>query len=621
LAGGPGRTFISPLLRPGRHLPTQGRTRVRLIDVIKLKGVLRLVRLVGLVVVVAALGAGACVDLTPPSVTVATDGPGADQRSRDLPPVDAGDGFQPVDAPPLGLGKRCATGEQCASGICRHGYCCDKDCSGACQACDLAGSEGSCLPVPAGQDPREDCTEDPVSSCAGDGTCDGQGGCRRYPMGTECAAGRCSEATEYAASTCDANGVCQPGSSRSCAPNVCMGGSCSASCGGQADCQNGFVCEGGRCMVRRSEGALCDSGGQCASGHCIDGVCCRTPCAGTCERCNLPGNPGTCTAIAAGQDLDNECPAEPASSCGRLGGCNGNGACRLHPPGVICRAGSCSGSVETAISRCDGSGVCLVGGARDCTPYLCSGAACGSSCSSNANCKGGHFCAGSTCLPFGAAPALHWKLDDTSGTTAADSSGNGFAGTYTGQSGTPSSSTNVPGVYFSNPASRAFVAGSRHAVRLSPAPPALRPSNNLTISLWYRTTTLDLGHDPPAASEAISLGNNYFVRIRAADIAWTRRSATGYISCFAVVSNHLDGRWHHVGAVVSPAGMKVYIDGVERCSNTRGENLAFDMGSELWVARHGTGEIEWDFDGNLDDVRIYTRALPADEIAALASGY
>jgi hypothetical protein len=265
-----------------------------------------------------------------------------------------------------------------------------------------------------------------------------------------------------------------------------------------------------------------------------------------------------------------------------------------------------------------------MGASRDCAPYLCVAGACATSCTSSAQCKTGNYCSGSACVPFGAGPALYWKFDESSGTTAADASGNGFSGTYVGSSGTPATSSLLPPVRFPDPASRAFTAANHQAVRLAPAPAAIKPANNLTISLWYRTMTLDFGHaNNPKASEALSQGDNYFIRIRTTDIAFTRRSASGYIVCFATIpSNHLDDNWHHVAAVLSAAGAKVYVDGVERCS-AAGDNLIYDKGPDLYVGRHGgtADSSDWDFDGNLDDIRIYTRALPPAEVAAIAGGF
>jgi hypothetical protein len=529
------------------------------------------------------------------------------------------DGNLPVDAPLLAVGSRCSLADQCASGFCAEGFCCDGACTDLCQSCALAGREGMCTSAPNGQDPRNQCDQDPAAGCARNGSCDGKGACARYAARTECAPGRCSASVEYAASTCDGKGACVAGTSRSCSPGICMGSSCASSCTTQADCLTGFFCDAGKCVVSRSNGAACTLPGQCASGQCVDGVCCKTACTEACSACNLGSSAGTCTAIADGQDPQKECPAELPTTCGRAGGCNGRGGCRLYIAGTACAGQSCNNFTQINARSCDGAGVCLSGSNRDCSPYLCSGAGCATSCSSNSGCRPGSYCSSGACVAFGVAPVLHWKLDESGGGTADDASGNGNVGSYFGSSGTPTASTQRPPVSFTNPFSRAFVASNRQAVRLSPAPTIIKPANNLTISLWFRTTLLDLGHNPPAASEAISQNDNYFLRIRADDVAFTRRGAGTYITCFGVVSNHLDGNWHHAAGVLSPAGMKVYVDGIERCSNTRGEPMLYDKGPDLFVGRHPSSP-DWDFDGNLDDVRIYDRALPAGEIAALAAG-
>ncbi len=46
-------------------------------------------------------------------------------------------------------------------------------------------------------------------------------------------------------------------------------------------------------------GERCVTAAGCASGFCIDGVCCNTACAGLQEQCNLEGQAGTCTSVAA----------------------------------------------------------------------------------------------------------------------------------------------------------------------------------------------------------------------------------------------------------------------------------------------------------------------------------
>jgi hypothetical protein len=48
--------------------------------------------------------------------------------------------------------------------------------------------------------------------------------------------------------------------------------------------------------------------------------------------------------------------------------------------------------------------------------------------------------------------------------------------------------------------------------------------------------------------------------------------------------------------------------------------MDYDQGQDLWIGHHGTGDEVYSFDGDLDDVRIYARALTAEEVARLAGG-
>jgi hypothetical protein len=208
---------------------------------------------------------------------------------------------------------------------------------------------------------------------------------------------------------------------------------------------------------------------------------------------------------------------------------------------------------------------------------------------------------------LGAPPALHWRLDEASGTMAMDGSGGGWHGTYAGASGAPAPSPLVPTVQFANPASRAFTMASRHAIELPAMPAALKPANNLTVSVWFRATQVDT-----SGSELVSGGNQYLLRIGVSSLRFSRRvvGTSTSVPCDAPVTGHLDGKWHHVAGVQSTAGMKLYLDGTERCTNTRGEDLRYDGDPGLWIGRHSESA-SYDFDGNLDEVRIYTRALTA----------
>ena len=66
-------------------------------------------------------------------------------------------------------GSACISGSECSSGSCVDGVCCDAPCTGICLQCSTPGSNGSCRPIPAGQDPHDECPGNAV--CNGTGSC------------------------------------------------------------------------------------------------------------------------------------------------------------------------------------------------------------------------------------------------------------------------------------------------------------------------------------------------------------------------------------------------------------------------------------------------------------------
>jgi hypothetical protein len=182
--------------------------------------------------------------------------------------------------------------------------------------------------------------------------------------------------------------------------HTCMNGSCASMCNVDSECQNGFFCDGNKtCQVKRPAGQICTAKAQCASGFCVDGVCCNLACDQTCYACDLPSSVGTCNPIPDGMERGStpECPAQDVSTCGRIGGCNGRGACRLFTTGTACGTQTCSNSVQSDAPRCNGVGTCDAPVTHDCGNYLCSGNACGATCTSASQCKSGFACVSGAC--------------------------------------------------------------------------------------------------------------------------------------------------------------------------------------------------------------------------------
>lgn len=91
----------------------------------------------------------------------------------------------------------------------------------------------------------------------------------------------------------------------------------------------------------------------------------------------------------------------------------------------------------------------------------------------------------------------------------------------------------------------------------------------------------------------------------------------GYIECDARIDPALlrDGDWHHCGATFDGLLMRVYLDGAEVATLERPGKIALEPGCAGYIgSSNGTGE---HFQGSLDDLRIYSGALTAEQIAAM----
>jgi hypothetical protein len=147
------------------------------------------------------------------------------------------------------LGAACAAANECASAFCVDGVCCTSSCSGTCRSCAVTGSLGTCVPVPAGTDPREQCVDQGGASCGTDGLCDGAGACRKYTAATACGAPSCNGSILTPAAACDGAGSCVTPSVLSCGLYMCGSTSaCATSCTSSQGCVSPNVCVSGVCV-------------------------------------------------------------------------------------------------------------------------------------------------------------------------------------------------------------------------------------------------------------------------------------------------------------------------------------------------------------------------------------
>ena len=63
----------------------------------------------------------------------------------------------------------------------------------------------------------------------------------------------------------------------------------------------------------------------------------------------------------------------------------------------------------------------------------------------------------------------------------------------------------------------------------------------------------------------------------------------------------------------------LYMDGTALNSSTLAGSPTYNQGANSFIGKHGNGDTNYDFNGKIDDVRVYNRALSAAEIAELAA--
>lgn len=192
-------------------------------------------------------------------------------------------------------GDKCGVDGQCGSGFCADGVCCSARCDGACEACDQAGTIGTCTAVTG--KPRlghPACAAgEPGNPCSA-AACDGieRSKCAKK-AGAEvtCRAGSCESGVESLPTTCDGSGTCPAADTRPCQPFACGADACKTACTTEADCKTGFVCNtatgtctaGDKCagsIVTHVDGTItdcapytCESSGKCKSACASSGDC------------------------------------------------------------------------------------------------------------------------------------------------------------------------------------------------------------------------------------------------------------------------------------------------------------------------------------------------------------
>ena len=208
---------------------------------------------------------------------------------------------------------------------------------------------------------------------------------------------------------------------------------------------------------------------------------------------------------------------------------------------------------------------------------------------------------------------LWLKFDETSGTTAADSSGNGNNGGLTG--GTtwlPTGGMRNGAIKFDGTSGLVTVADSS----------LLDNTSAFTLAYWLRADAYP-GDSAGLVCKRnnISDNNAYTTYLKAADkkIYVDIDTANNRFSSATLIQT---GAWYHVavvfnGSLATNQRAALWINGSLDVTVSESSAVIPDYTSSMMIANTHPGAANW-FNGRVDDVRFYRRALSAGEIAQLA---
>lgn len=203
-----------------------------------------------------------------------------------------------------------------------------------------------------------------------------------------------------------------------------------------------------------------------------------------------------------------------------------------------------------------------------------------------------------------------YKLDETSGTTAVDSSGSGYDGTYTN-----SPTLGVTGAFGTSTAVT-FAAASSHYMTTGAASlgstDLFADSDNFSVAAWVKASASVSGAIIAKAGST-SANRTFYLFFSGGALAVIIRGTQTNFS-----SNVLDGSWKHLVFTYDGTTAKMYWNGAYIGVVSVG-TAAIESTENIMVGARTSGSPAFflNASGTIDDVRIYSRALSADDVSTL----
>jgi hypothetical protein len=372
-------------------------------------------------------------------------------------------------------------------------------------------------------------------------------------------------------SACVARGECEPGSVQTTPGSATAPPSCES-------CSAGNYCAGGTAPVVTCAAGSWDHDAEAAT-DCVA----KTDC--------LAGEYVVDEGAATSDRSCAACDNESYSSDDNLDSCSPRGECA---PGYEQTAAG-SSTAPTTCAACSIGSYCAGG---DAPAVPCSGGAADDDDDPATECVADSSY-GATVLAD--SPYIFWRMNETSGTTMLDSSGNGRDGSYSG--GITFGAAGIAG------AAVTFDGSSGAGNYL----PVETVSGTFSVELWVKPT--QDSHTVLFTTWGVSGGSQFdFQRYNGhphGDIG----TGSSWLTTAADSATPIPlDEWTHLVYVVTPSGWTIYQNNVVANSDVySGTPLLFDTTTPLTVAAHGSSLF---LGGTLDEVAIYTTALSPERVAA-----
>ncbi len=218
---------------------------------------------------------------------------------------------------------------------------------------------------------------------------------------------------------------------------------------------------------------------------------------------------------------------------------------------------------------------------------------------------------------WGPYPVGYWNLDERTGTTANDTSGNQNSGTL---SNTTWKACKIGACITSS------IDGTQNITTVTdPSSGILDFSNtqNFSYEAWIKATNKEDVTHPIRKGGTSSSVVGYYMQLdtgTTATCAYTDGNGVGGVDSTSSTTNVQDGNWHHIACVMDrdSTAFSIYVDGKLEASDTSlTEGSAASNPNNLIF---GETSVSSEFDGGIDDVRIYNYSRTAKQIVQDMNG-